>query len=52
MLCDFGLSRNTLQSMDGDDKSSTLTKNINGLISNEHKTIGYESFSDTESLII
>ena len=38
MLCDFGLSRATIQQK-SEDETSTLTKNINGLISNERKTV-------------
>jgi len=48
MLCDFGLSRGTIQTS---DTTSTLTKNINGLISNEHKSVLGNSVSDTESLM-
>jgi serine/threonine-protein kinase len=41
MLCDFGLSRATIQQK-SEDGASTLTKNINGLISNECKTVSRE----------
>ena len=46
MLCDFGLSRGTIESKDIDNES-TLTKNINAMISNEHQSVGRNSISDS-----